>query len=242
MNMLLLPMSEPNLHCAHVIAGYQGSTVLRDISFTFLCGSILTILGPNGAGKSTVLKAIMNLCEVMEGEIQWQGSSILGHATDELLRAGIAFVPQGRINFPSLTIFENLRMGGFILPRADLEERIAEAFRRFPILKERQHATASSLSGGESQMLAIARALMVRPQLLLLDEPSLGLSPMVTRELFTTFRDLASHGTGIILVEQNVRPALAIADEAMVLVAGKIAWQGTAGTLGTEKLRELFLQ
>jgi branched-chain amino acid transport system ATP-binding protein len=236
-----------------VTAGYGDFKVLKGVSLIVGHGEIVCLIGPNGAGKSTVLKSIVGLALKTSGDIIWNSSSSLSSEdngivitdfpTHELLKEGIGFVPQGRLVFPSMTVRENLEMGGYLMNRrATLERNLDSVFSQFPILRERARERASSLSGGEQQMLAIGRALMMTPKLLMLDEPSLGLSPIITEELFEKLKDINRAGTTLLVVEQNVRLILKYAARGYLMAGGEVKFSGTSAELGDEKrMREAYL-
>lgn len=239
----MLHASRFMLHVQHLDAGYGKSHVIHDVNFEIQAGEIVCLLGPNGAGKSTVLKAIFKLATVHQGKIEFRERDISKLHTHELLELGIAFVPQGRINFSTLSVRENLEMGGFLLNHPHtLKENLAFVLDQFPKLKEKLKDTAASLSGGEQQMLAIARGLMMRPSLLLLDEPSLGLAPKIVTEIFENLRSMVEAGMTIMMVEQNVHLALEIAQRGYLMAGGKLVFAGTAQELkNPERMRELYL-
>jgi len=225
-----------------VVAGYGGLTVLNGLSFAARAGEITLLIGPNGAGKSTALKTLFGLLAPSSGEIRFEGRSISGHAPRALLAAGIAFVPQGRNLFPSLSVRHNLELGGITLPRGELAPRIEDVLQRFPRLAERADNQASTLSGGEQKQLEIGRALLLRPRVILIDEPSIGLSPRISRDVFQLLRQLASGGTTVLMVEQNVRSALAVSDRAVALEGGRVALERPASELLHDPdLNRLFL-
>jgi len=201
---------------------------LRDIAIDVEAGSLVCILGANGAGKSTTLGAIAGQVKTIRGTITFEGRDITRMRPDGRVAHGIAHCPEGRRVFADFTVRENLMLGGHILPKAKLQGGIDRAVSLFPVLAERMGQAAGLLSGGEQQMLAIGRALMTEPRLLLLDEPSLGLAPLVTQQLFRTLDEVRTTGTTILLVEQNVSLALAIADYAYVLANGRVDLAGTA--------------
>ena len=215
-------------------AGYGPVTVLRDVSFAVEEGRVETILGPNGAGKTTTLRALSGMVR-RRGRLVFDGRDLARAAPDRVARRGIAHVPEGRGTFTDLTVEENLRVGAY--PRRDGEVRddIERWLKRFPALAERRAQRAGSLSGGEQQMLAVARALMLRPRLILLDEPSLGLAPLVTRELFAILEGIArDEGVTLLIVEQNANLVLRFADHAHVLEAGRVVLSGTAAEVGAD--------
>ena len=215
-------------------AGYGPVTVLRDVSFAVEEGRIETILGPNGAGKTTTLRALSGMVR-RRGRMVFDGHDLTRAAPDRVARLGIAHVPEGRGTFTEFTVEENLRVGAY--PRRDREvgADIERWLERFPALAERRRQRAGSLSGGEQQMLAVARALMLRPRLILLDEPSLGLAPLITRELFSILEGIArDEGVTLLVVEQNANLVLRFADHAHVLEAGRVVLSGTAAEVGAD--------
>ena len=226
-----------------VLAGYGDFMILNNLSLKAQRGKITLLLGPNGAGKSTVLKALFGMLKVRQGCIRLNGQDITGApAKDLLVMHGIAFVPQGRNLFGQLSVYENLELGGITLGMKTTRERIPEVLDRFPRLKERLHSAASSLSGGEQKQLEIGRALLLRPRVLLIDEPSIGLSPLLVKDVFLLLRALTDAGTTVLMVEQNVRTALNYADRALVLELGRLALDRPAGELLKDPdLNRLFL-
>jgi len=234
---------KPMLRLIGVETFYGKAKALHGVSLEVEEGQLVCILGANGAGKSTILRAISGVVEPETGTIHFEGRRIDGMDPEEIVSLGIAHVPEGRRIFPELTVHENLLMGGFLIrDKQTLHDRMDEAYARFPALKNLTGQTAGTLSGGEQQMLAISRALMLRPKLLLLDEPSMGLSPLLVREIFRTIQDLHQSGVTILLVEQNVNHALKIADYGYVVTTGRIFLSGTYQELLTEeKVREQYL-
>jgi len=226
-----------------VVAGYSPSlTILNETTLDARAGEITLLIGPNGAGKSTVLKTLFGFLVPRSGEVRFEGRRINGRTPRELLGEGIAYVPQGRNLFPSLTVRHNLELGGITLPRAELPGRIEEVLQRFPRIRERLDNQASTMSGGEQKQLEIGRALLLRPRVLLIDEPSIGLSPILVRDVMTLLRALADAGTTILMVEQNVRTALKYSDRALVLEMGRLALDRPASELlGDPNLNRLFL-
>jgi branched-chain amino acid transport system ATP-binding protein len=226
-----------------VEAYYGKIKALHGVSLEVLEGQLVCILGANGAGKSTILKTISGLVEPEYGTIHFNGKRIDRMDAEEIVKLGIGHVPEWRRIFAELTVEENLQMGGFLLRDKDvINERMVEAFHHFPILEKRKNQQAGNMSGGEQQMLAISRSLMLKPRLLLLDEPSLGLSPILVQDIFDTIKELHKAGTTILLVEQNVNQALKIADYGYVLTTGKIFLSGTyEELLKEEKVREQYL-
>ena len=210
---------------------YGAIRALHCVSFEVSEGEIVTLVGANGAGKSTTLRTISGLLKPSEGEIAFAGSRINGIAGHRVVKLGIAHVPEGRQPFAYLTVRENLLLGAYYRPRAEAAESMERVFRSFPRLKERLGQTAGTLSGGELQMLAMGRGLMARPKLLMLDEPSMGLSPILVREIFDIIRDINRQGTAILLVEQNAFMALQVAQRAYVLETGKVVLSGPAAEL-----------
>jgi branched-chain amino acid transport system ATP-binding protein len=203
-------------------AGYGRIKVLRDVSIQLDASEIICIIGPNGAGKSTVLRSISGILKPMSGSVKFQGIEIGGQRPDEVVKTGICFVPQGRSVFSSLTVEENLEMGAFIRDdKAEVKKDIAEIYNRFPILGKRRKQNAATLSGGEQQLLVIARALILHPKLLLLDEPTLGLAPLFRQMIFEKILEINREGTPVVLVEQNAYGALQISHRGYVLELGR---------------------
>ena len=230
------------LRVADLVAGYGQVTVLQGIHFRVAHGEVVVILGANGAGKTTTLRAVSGMLAA-KGTVDFDGASILGKRPDQLVGMGIAHVPQGRGTITELTVDENLRLGAYTRGDGEIDADIARWYEVFPRLGERHAQAAGSMSGGEQQMLAIARALMARPRLLLLDEPSLGLAPLVTRELFERLgRINRETGTAMLIVEQNANLALQIAARGYVLEAGVLVAEGTSAELSTdESVRRAYL-
>ena len=224
-------------------AFYGKKQVLFDIDMALAERRIAAVIGPNGAGKSTVLRAVFGLGPSREGTIRFNDRDVSKAAPPDNIAAGIAFVPQGARVFRDLTVFENLRMGGYTLASALLAGRIEETLNAFPVLRERRTQTAGALSGGERQMLAFGMALMLRPKLLLIDEPSIGLAPMLVAQIFdaiTRIRD--EFGTAVLIVEQQAQQILRIADEVFVIRAGQLISQGPAAAYrGEDVLRDVYL-
>ena len=215
---------------------------LRGVALEVRGGEIVTLLGNNGAGKSTTLKTISGLLVPRHGSVVFDGSALTGVPAHEVVARGIAHVPEGRRIFNRLTVRENLTMGAYLRTDADIDADLDRAFELFPRLKERISQVAGTLSGGEQQMLAIARALMARPRLLLLDEPSMGLAPVLVEQIFTTIGSINRQGTTILLVEQNAAMALSIAHRGYVLETGAVVLSGTAGQLAeNERVRHAYL-
>jgi branched-chain amino acid transport system ATP-binding protein len=227
----------------NVVAGYGDFMILNKLSLKAARGKITLLLGPNGAGKSTVLKTLFGLLKVRQGRIKLFGQDITGRSAKELLvQHGIAFVPQGRNLFGQLSVLENLELGGITLGMKTTRERIPAVLALFPRLKERLHSAASSLSGGEQKQLEVGRALLLRPKVLLVDEPSIGLSPLVVQDVFRLLRTLADEGTTVLMVEQNVKSALKMADEAIALESGRLVLhRAAADLLADPHIERLFL-
>jgi len=225
-----------------VVAGYKDFMILNNLSFKARRGSITLLLGPNGAGKSTALKTLFGLLKPRQGRILLDGEDIAGATQKQLLAKGVAFVPQGRNLFGQLTVWQNLELGGITLGTKLTHERIPEVLELFPRVKERLHSMASSLSGGEQKQLEVGRALLLRPKVLLIDEPSIGLSPIVVQDVFKLLRKLAEQGTTVLMVEQNVKSALKISDEAIALESGRLVLQRPAAELLADPdIERLFL-
>ena len=224
-------------------AGYEKTQVLFGIDLNAKPNDIVVLIGPNGAGKSTLLKSIFNLVDIFKGKIFYKNRNITKMPTHKLIGLGISYVPQGRQVFSTLTVKENLEMGAFLTKDKGLvEKRMEEVFKiHFPDLKRKLNDYAFNLSGGQQQMLAIGRALMQDPQLLLLDEPSLGLAPKITKELFKKIQEINAEGVTIIIVEQNARQATKIADKIYVLEDGKIALSGNKNILKDKRIEKIYL-
>ncbi len=224
-------------------AAYGQVRVIQGIDFAVEEGQKVAMLGPNGAGKTTVLRALSGMVRT-SGRAEFDGRSVVGRSTADIARRGIAHVPEGRGTFPALTVDENLRLGGYVRrDRSGVREDLDRCYGWFPRLAERRRQQAGSLSGGEQQMLAVARALMLRPRLLMLDEPSLGLAPIITKELFRVLGEICTeHGMTVLLVEQNANLALDFADHAYVLESGSIALDGEADRIkGDDDVRRSYL-
>ncbi len=225
-------MANRLLEVTDLEVAYGDVRALWGVSIHVDAGSVVAIVGANGAGKTTLLKAISGLVPAKRGEIKLSGTSLLGRAPEDIARMGIAHVPEGRGLFRQMTVLENLELGAFQpKARANMKHALEKAYDLFPRLKERTGQKAGSLSGGEQQMLAIARATMSEPSLLILDEPSIGLSPLVVQQMFQLIEALHKQGVTILLVEQNIHQALKIADYAFVLKTGELAMQGTGAEL-----------
>lgn len=225
-----------------VVAGYKDFMILNNLSLRVRKGSITLLLGPNGAGKSTVLKTLFGLLKPRQGRIRLDGQDVTGASQKELLARGIGFVPQGRNLFGQLTVWQNLELGGVTIGMKETHARIPAVLEHFPRIRERVHAQASTLSGGEQKQLEIGRALLLRPRVLLIDEPSIGLSPLVVQDVFRLLRELAGQGTTVLMVEQNVKSALHIADDAIALESGRLVLHKPAGELLQDpNIEHLFL-
>jgi branched-chain amino acid transport system ATP-binding protein len=228
----------------HALETFYGNIqALKGISFEVPEGAIVTLLGANGAGKSTTLKSISGLASPAQGTVTFMGQSIAGRPSEQIVRMGIAHVPEGRELFPELSVLENLKMGAFTRrDKHEVHQSLERVYMHFSILAERRSQLAGTLSGGEQQMLAIGRALMARPRLILLDEPSLGLAPKLVEEIFRIIHDIRAAGATVLLVEQNANKALSIADYGYVLETGKIALEGRSQQLlRNDHVRRLYL-
>jgi branched-chain amino acid transport system ATP-binding protein len=232
----------PCIEFDDVVAGYKDFMILNNLSFTVAKGSITLLIGPNGAGKSTVLKTLFGLLTPRQGKVRLNGDDITGASQKDLLARGIAFVPQGRNLFGQLSVYENLELGGITLGMKTTHDRIPEVLEFFPRVKERINSSASSLSGGEQKQLEIGRALLLRPKVLLIDEPSIGLSPIVVQDVFKLLRKLAEQGTTVLMVEQNVKSALKYSDNAIALESGRLVlYKSAAEILADPQMERLFL-
>jgi branched-chain amino acid transport system ATP-binding protein len=237
-------MSTPILELDGVVGGYGAMTILNGTSFTVKRGAITTVIGPNGAGKSTVFKAIFGLLKLREGRIRFDGRDITGWNQRKLLEAGICYVPQGRNIFPELSVRHNIELGTVAAGSGitDMPQRLEAALDRFPALRAKAEQQASTLSGGEQKQLEIVRGLLLDPKLVLIDEPSIGLSPLMVQETFGILKDLRAKGVSILMVEQNARSALDISDEGLVLELGRTRMQGPAAEiLADPRIGQLFL-
>jgi len=231
------------LNVEKLFVSYQAIKALQDVSFTVGQGEIVALIGSNGAGKTTILNAVSGIVPALSGKITFKGTEITGIPPHEIVKQGISQVPEGRRVFANMTVMENLEMGAYI--RNDtkaISEEIEQVFQRFPRLFERKKQLAKTLSGGEQQMLAMGRALMSRPSLLLLDEPSMGLAPMLVQQIFDIIQEINSSGTTIMLVEQNANMALSIANRAYVLETGEVVLSGDAKELAANpEVRKAYL-
>ena len=231
------------LKVTNLKVSYGGIEALKGISFDVEQGQIVTLIGANGAGKSTTLRTISGLVTPVSGSVNFMGQDITGHNPQRIVADGIVQVPEGRRIFPNLTVKENLKIGAYLRKDKDeIENGIKDIYRRFPRLKEREWQLAGTLSGGEQQMLAVGRAMMAKPKLMMMDEPSLGLAPLVVKDIFSIIRDLKSEGITILLIEQNANAALRCADYALVMETGRITLTGTGEELlNNPKVKEAYL-
>ena len=226
-----------------VVAAYDDVVCLRGVSLEVRAGEIVTLIGANGAGKSTTLKVVSGLIAPREGTIEFDGRNIAGRTPDAIVALGLVQVPEGRRVFPELSVEDNLRVGAYLVERrAEVRASLQEVYRRFPRLEERRRQFAGTLSGGEQQMLAFGRAMMAQPRLLMLDEPSLGLAPLMVAEVMRSIRVFRDSGVTVFLVEQNANLALRLADRAYVMETGRITMSGSgAQLLADERVRESYL-
>ena len=221
---------------------YDGAAAVRDVSLTVQPGEIVALLGANGAGKSTTVKMIAGVLRPQRGTIRFDGQGMAGSASHHVVKSGITLVPEGRLVFPQMTVMENLQLGAHIKPRGAIGALVDKAFGLFPRLAERRGQLAGSMSGGEQQMLAIARGLMAEPRLIILDEPSLGLMPIVTQEVFRLIEAVNKGGISVLLVEQNLHQSLRIAHRGYVLEKGAVVLAGTGQELlANDYVRRAFL-
>lgn len=222
---------------------YYGSIhAIKDVSFEVHKGEVVTLIGANGAGKSTILQTVSGLLRSKTGSIEFLGKDISAVRPDKIVTMGLAHVPEGRRIFLQLTVEENLEMGAYTRPRSEIDASIENVYKRFPRLLERRKQIAGTLSGGEQQMLAMGRALMSHPELLMLDEPSMGLAPILVDQIFDIIKELHAAGTTILLVEQNANKALGIADRAYVLESGRVKLSGTGKELSeSDEIRKAYL-
>ena len=234
-------MSEAILSIKDLKVNYGGIEAVKGISFDVPEGSIVTLIGANGAGKSSTLRTVAGLVKPKSGAIEFKGENITGKSSIDIVKRGITLVPEGRRIFPDLTVLENLKIGAY-LRKDDLKSDIEWVYSLFPRLKERAWQAGGTLSGGEQQMLAVGRALMSRPKLMMMDEPSLGLAPIVVRDIFKIIREINKKGVTILLIEQNANMALQTADYAYVLETGRISMSGTgAELLANEDVKKAYL-
>jgi len=232
----------PALELVSVTAGYGDNPIVRDFSTRLQTGTITTLIGGNGAGKSTLLRAIYGTNRLFSGQIVFKDETVEKMPPWERLKRGIGFVPQGRCNFPAMSVAENLKMGCYTLPSAQHEAAIGRVAGLFPLLRQKWRTEAGNMSGGEQQILEMAMVLLLRPSLLLLDEPSLGLSPKMQGDVFVTVQRIASTGVTVLVVEQNVRGALLISDRALVMEQGRKFMEGPAAEIRTDpRIRQAYL-
>jgi branched-chain amino acid transport system ATP-binding protein len=232
----------PILELADVVAGYGAMTILNGTTFRIRRGTITTIIGPNGAGKSTVFKTVFGLLQARSGRIMFDGTDATNAGPRRLLARGMTYLPQGRNIFPELSVRHNLELGGVATKTHDIAARVEAALDRFPVLRRKADRQASTLSGGEQKLLEIARGLMLEPKLILIDEPSIGLSPVMVQETFAILKDLRSRGVTVLMVEQNAKSALEISDDGLVLELGRTRMSGSARSLLDDpRVGQLFL-
>jgi branched-chain amino acid transport system ATP-binding protein len=230
------------LEIAGLGVAYGQRRALDDVSLSVGAGEIVTLLGANGSGKSTTLRAVSGLVRAARGRIRYEGRDIGRWPADAIVAAGVGHVPEGRDIFTEFTVLENLQVGAHTVPSHDVPARLQAAYALFPVLRERRRQRAGTLSGGEQQMLAIARALMTRPRLLLLDEPSLGLAPRLVGEIFAVIRRINAEGVAVLLVEQNARAALRLASRGYVLETGRVVAAGASDMLAADpRIRSAYL-
>lgn len=235
-------MTDPALELVSVTAGYGDNPIVREFSTRLQAGTITTLIGGNGAGKSTLLRAIYGTNRFFSGQIVFKGKTIERLPPWERLKRGIGFVPQGRCNFPAMSVAENLKMGCYTLPSARHDAAIGRVIELFPMLQQKARIEAGNLSGGEQQILEMAMVLLVEPTLLLLDEPSLGLSPKMQGDVFATVQQIAARGVTVLVVEQNVRGALLISHRALVMEQGRKFMEGLAAEVRTDpRIRQAYL-
>jgi branched-chain amino acid transport system ATP-binding protein len=235
--------AEPLLRLDGVFAGYGKMTILNGLSARIRRGAVTTVIGPNGAGKSTMFKTVFGLLPVRAGSISFNGRDTTNFSPRQMLDAGVVYIPQGRNIFPELNVRHNLELGGVALSdQASLPGRLAAVIRRFPMLHEKADTQASTLSGGQQKMLEIARGLLLDPKLILIDEPSIGLSPLMVREVFAILQELRDKGVTIVLIEQNAKQALQMSDDALVLEQGQTRIENSAPKiLADPRIAQLFL-
>ena len=236
-------MAQTLLKVDNINVFYGNIHAVKDVSFEVNEGEIVTLIGANGAGKSTLMRTISGLVKAQSGSILWNGQELLGKPIDKIISAGIAMSPEGRRVFADLTVLENLKLGAYLRKdKAEIEKDLKWVYELFPRLEERNWQSAGTLSGGEQQMLAIGRALVAKPKIILFDEPSLGLAPLIVKEVFEAIREIKQEGTTILLVEQNSKLALNTADRAYVLKNGEIALSGKCSDLlNNEEVKSAYL-
>ena len=234
-------MANSNLTIQDLRAGYGNLDILNGVDLDVLSGQFVALMGPNGAGKSTLLKSLYGMTTIKGGSISWQDRNIAGYKPRAILGEGISFVPQGRCNFPLMTIDENLQMAAYTLRDAKMKSDRDYVYDLFPILKTRRNTLAGNMSGGEQQLLEVAMAVLQRPKVLLVDEPSVGLSPAAIGIVFDELLRLHASGMTILLVEQNTKKAMEVAQRAVILRLGKVIWDGLPKDITHDELGELFL-
>ena len=227
-------MNEPLLRVSHLGVRIGQQTILHDVSIEVPQSGIVSVLGSNGVGKTTLMRALSGVYKTTSGQVMFEGRDITNRPPHEIVAGGLAQAPEGRQIFSAMTVLENLKLGAGKRPASAFAHDLDRMLTRFPRLKERIGQKAGSMSGGEQQMLCIARALMSRPRLLLMDEPSMGLAPIVVRQVFELVRDIRAEGTGVLLVEQNARAALRVADTAYVMDSGRIVLEGDAASMAKD--------
>jgi branched-chain amino acid transport system ATP-binding protein len=232
----------PILELADVVAGYGAMTILNGTTFRIRRGTITTIIGPNGAGKSTVFKTVFGLLQARSGRVMFDGADATNAGPRRLIGRGMTYLPQGRNIFPELSVRHNLELGGVAAKTHDVVGRVESAMDRFPVLRRKADRQASTLSGGEQKLLEIARSLLLDPKLILIDEPSIGLSPLMVQETFDILKDLRFRGVTVLMVEQNAKSALEISDDGLVLELGRTRMSGSARSLLDDpRVGQLFL-
>lgn len=236
-------MSNNILEIKNLVVSYNGIEAVKEISFDVPKGKIVTLIGANGAGKSTVLKTVAGVVKPKNASILFEGEEISGKTPDFIVSKGVTLVPEGRRVFPNLTVLENLKIGAYLRKdKKSIQKDIEHVYELFPRLSERSWQLAGTLSGGEQQMLAVGRALMSSPKLIMMDEPSLGLAPLVVQDIFSIIRQINSEGITVLLIEQNANMALKIADKAYVMETGRITMEGTGEELlSNETIKEAYL-
>ena len=234
-------MAETSLSIAGLRAGYGSLDILNGVDLDVPQGQFVALLGPNGAGKSTLLKTLYGMTTIKGGAIRWQGKDIAGLASREILAQGVSLVPQGRCNFPLMTIDENLQMAAYTLRDAKVKADRDYVYELFPILRKRRTTLAGNMSGGEQQLLEVAMAVLQRPRILLVDEPSVGLSPAAIGIVFDELLRINAMGQTILLVEQNTKKAMEVAQRAVILRLGKVIWDGKPAEISHDELGELFM-
>jgi branched-chain amino acid transport system ATP-binding protein len=236
-----LAAETPNLVIENLRAGYGHLDILHDVNLTVRQGEFVALLGPNGAGKSTLLKTLYGMTTHKGGSIQWKGREVAGGKPRQFLASGFGYVPQGRCNFPTMSVDENLEMAAYTIKDGDIEGERRHVYELFPILHKRRNEFAGNMSGGEQQLLEMAMAVLRRPEILLVDEPSVGLSPQAITVVFNELKRLHQGGRTVLLVEQNTRKAMETAERAVVLRLGKVIWDSPASEVSHTDLGELFM-